>query len=288
MIKFKVFTILFLFLCAGLLGQDTLTSKESNKQKKNFLLDDRHWTIEVPLWLPGFTGSFAYGDIEIEGEDGTDIQNPIEPPDRPAFGDLFSRIFTTDWYLKFVFLTRVAFEKNRFIAQLDGLAGGVGEGTEFNFNRKEVVSAYFQTVNMRLFAGHKFIDFNSRSKRFRYEFFVYAGVRAHFHQINSDLAGQSDLLSFSPNWFEPIIGIHNELTWRRWLWQIQGDYGGYFVRGKTSFQLTTFLYYRSGRFISLKAGWNHLFLNHEDTLNGEDYKVRVTLSGPSAGIAFHF
>ncbi|MEJ2595065.1 MAG: hypothetical protein P8100_08055 [bacterium] len=288
MLKYNALIMGFILLCSGMLGQDTLTRKEFNKQQKNFLVDDRHWTIEVPLWLPGFSGTFAYGDVELEGEDGTEIVNPIEPPDRPGFGDLLSRIFTTDWYLKFVFLTRVTYEKNSFIAQFDGLAGGVGEGTEFSFNRQEVVSAYFQTINLRLFAGHKFIEAFSRSKRFRYEFFVYAGVRAHFHRINSNLAGLSDPLAVSPNWFEPIIGIHNELTWKRWLWHIQGDYGGFFVSGKTSVQLSTFLYYRSGRFISLRAGWNHLFLNHEGTLRSEDFKMKVTLSGPSAGIAFHF
>lgn len=61
-------------------SQDSISKKELKKTYKNYLLQNRPWTIEVPLWLPGFSGSFAYGDVSVEGEDGQDIENPIGLP----------------------------------------------------------------------------------------------------------------------------------------------------------------------------------------------------------------
>jgi len=272
----------------ALIAQDTLTKKEINRQKKNFLLPGKPWLVEVPLWIPGFRGNFAYGDISIEGEDGADIENPVEPPDKPGFGDIFSRIFSTRWYLKFFFLTKLAYEKNRFIAQLDGLTGAVGESTQFNYNNAQIVQANFRTVNLRLLAGYKIINTIGKKGTFQYELFGYLGVRAHFHKIYSDLDGLVNKLDISPSWFEPIIGLQNQFTWKRWFLVLQGDYGGFFVDQKYSFQFTGYAYYRSGKITSVKIGWNHLDLNHKGTFIKENFKVKATLSGPSAGIVFHF
>jgi len=182
----------------------------------------------------------------------------------------------------------VAYEKNRFIGQIDGITGAVGESTEFNYNRQQVVQVNFRTTNVRLFGGYKFINANSRNKKFRYELFGYLGIRAHFHKIYSDLDGLVNKLDINPVWIEPIIGLQNQFTWKRWLIVIQGDYGGYFVDSKSSFQLTTYVYYRSGKITSLKLGWNHLQLNHNGTFLNENFKVKAMFSGPSVGIAFHF
>lgn len=269
-------------------AQDTITKKEIRKQKKNFLLNDRPWTIEVPLWIPGFAGSFAYGDISVEGEDGSDIENPIEPPERPGFGDIFSRLFTTKWYLKFFFLTRLAYEKNRYIVQLDGISGAAGESTEFNYNKQQVVQVNFRTTNVRLFGGYKIVNANGRKGKFRYELFGYLGIRAHFHKLYSDLDGLINKLDINPVWVEPIIGLQNQFTWKRWFLVLQGDYGGFLIDSKYSFQLSSYLYYRSGKITSLKVGWNHINLNHLGTFLKENYTIKATLSGPSVGITFHF
>lgn len=286
--KHLIISFSIILLSASLLGQDTITKNEIRKQEKNFLKPGRPWTIEVPLWIPGFSGNFAYGDIEVEGEDGQEIENPIEPPPRPGFGDIFSRIFSTNWYLKFFFLTKLAYEKNRLLFQLDGLTGSVGESTEFNYNQKEVVQVNFRTTNVRLFGGYKIVDVNGKKGKFRYELFGYLGVRAHFHKINSDLDGVINKLDINPVWIEPILGLQNQFTWKRWFFVLQGDYGGSFIDSKHSFQITTYVYYRSGKIISLKFGWSHLDLNHIGVFKSEDYKVNATLSGPNAGIAFHF
>jgi hypothetical protein len=279
----------FALIVPGIIGaQDTLTKREIRIQEANFLLSDRPWTIEVPLWIPGFAGDFAYGDISIEGEDGVDITNPIEPPSGGAIGEILSRVFTDEWYLKFFYLNKIAYEKNRFLVQFDAIAGAVGESVKFNYNDKQVVQANYRTINLRLLGGYKIVNANSKDKKFRYELFAYVGARAHFQKIYSDLDGVVNKLDINPVWYEPVIGLQNQLAWKRWLVVIQGDYGGYFVESKNSFQGTGYIYFRNGKLTSVKLGWNHLVLNHSGNFLKEDYRVNATFSGPSAGVAFHF
>lgn len=277
-----------LLLGSTAFSQDTITKKQWRKQKKSFLLPGRPWTVEIPIWVPGFAGSFAHGDVEIEGEDGVDPEHPIEPPPGGGIGEIISRLFQKDWYLHFFLLTRVVYEKNRFLTQLDGLSGAVGSSIKFEYNNQEIVQASFRTTNLRLYAGYKIVQAESKNNKFRYELFGYLGARIHFHKIYSDLNGTINNLDISPAWVEPIIGIINQFTFKRWFIVAQGDYGGFFVNSKYSDQISLYACYRIGRLTSIKAGWNHLEINHSGTFLKEDYKIKTTFSGPSIGLAFHF
>ena len=243
----------------------------------------------MPLWLPGFAGDFVYGDIEIEGEDGGDPGNPpTDPPPGNGIGDILNRLFTKDSYLKFFYLTKISYENKGFLAQIGGVLGEVGSSVKFNYNNQQIVQANFQTLNVRLFLGYRFVDVYAANKKFRYELYGYLGVRMHYQRIYSDLDGFVNKLDINPTWFEPVLGLQNQFSWKRWFLVVEGDYGGLIIDQKNSFQLTTYVYYRSGRFISLKLGWNHLDLNHKGNFLDEEFKVNVTLSGPSTGIVFLF
>ena len=280
-----IFSISFIFTA---FPQDSITKKELRKQKKNFLLTDKSWTAEVPLWIPGFAGTFAYGDIEVEGEDGVDPEQPIEPPPPWDPGGILSRLFTTNWYFKFFFMTRIAYEKERFLFSMDGLTGSVGSSVKFNYNNKEIVQVNFRSSNVRVFGGYKIVEANSKSKKFRYELFGYAGVRMHLEEIYSDLNGAINKLDIHPFWVEPIIGVQNQFTFKRWFLVLQADYGGIFIDDRFSVQVSSFAYYRTGKTTSLKFGWNHLQLYHKGTFLKEDYTIKTTFSGPTLGVAFHF
>ena len=283
-----------IIICISLIGpgiidaQDTLTEKELRKQKKNYLLQDRPWTFEIPLWIPGYAGYFSYGEIDIEGEDGVNPENPIEAPPGGSVGKIFSRLFKTDWKLNFFYLTKIAYERDRFMAQFDAITGAVGETTKFKSNDNQIVKANFRTTNCRLIGGYKIINNQSESEKFRYELIGYTGFRAHFHKVYSDLNSIVNALDINPIWFEPVLGIQNQFTWKRWFAVVQGDYGGYFVKAKYSMQFTAYVYYRMGKATSLKFGWNHLYLDQSGRFLRQDYVINATFSGPSAGIALHF
>ncbi len=281
--------IICLSLTAMSSAQDSLTEKEIKIQKSDFLLPGNPWTVEIPLWIPGFAGEFAYGDIKIEGEDGVEIGNPIEPPPPGGgVGDIISRLFTKNWYLKFFYLTRVSYEKNKIKAQFDMIAGAVGNSVVFNYNNKELVSARFLTVDLRLYAGYKFVEKWGSNNNFRYELFAYGGLRTYVQKLHSELNGTSIELDITPVRVEPIIGLENQFTWKRWMLTLQGDYGSIVSRDRNSLQISAFAFYRMGGLTSIKFGWNHLYIDQTDVLLSQDYTVKLTLSGPSVGVAFHF
>lgn len=74
---FVIFITIIVLLPAATFSQDTLTKKQWRKLQKNFLLKHKHWTVEAPLWIPRFAGTFAYGDVDIEGEDGVDLNHRL-------------------------------------------------------------------------------------------------------------------------------------------------------------------------------------------------------------------
>jgi hypothetical protein len=285
--KSLILTIIILSSPAMVSAQDSLTKKEIRIQESDFLVPGKPWTVEIPLWIPGFAGEFAYGDISIEGEDG--IQNPIEPePPGSGIGDIFSRLFTKNWYLKFFYAGKVAYEQNRVKAQFDMIAGAVGNSLVFNYNNTELVHARFRTVNFRLYAAYKFAEVLGPNEKFRYEVFAYGGVRTHFQRLQSELNGTGLELDINPVWVEPLIGLENQFTWKRWLLTLQGDYGGLLSQGKQSVQLSAFANFRMGGLTSIKLGWNHLYLDQKNVLLQQDYTVKLNLSGPVVALAFHF
>lgn len=142
----------------------------------------------------GFRGEFAYGDVTVEAEDGQfpgEPENPIEPPPtgEPPWGNgnIFSRLFTSSAYLKFFFMSRITWEKNRFLLQSDMFSGAVGNKVNIRYNDKTVVQANFRTVLVRFMTGYAILEKESRSKKLRYELYAYGGVRVHFMKIYSDL-----------------------------------------------------------------------------------------------------
>jgi hypothetical protein len=285
--KSFILIIIVLSLPAICSAQDSLTKKEIRIQESDFLIPGNPWTIEIPLWIPGFGGDFAYGDISIEGEDG--IQNPIEPePPGLGIGDIFSRLFTTNWYLKFYYLTKVAYEQNKVKIAFDIVAGAVGNSVVFNYNNTELVKARFRTVNFRLYAAYKFAEVLGPNEKFRYEVFAYGGIRTHFQRLQSELNGTGLELDINPVWVAPLIGLENQFTWKRWMLAIQGDYGGLFSQGRQSVQLSAYALFRMGGLTSIKLGWNHLYLDQENEFLRQDYTVKLNLSGPVLALDFHF
>ena len=285
--KSFILIIIVLSLPAICSAQDSLTKKEIRIQESDFLIPGKPWTVEIPLWIPGFAGEFAYGDISIEGEDG--IQNPIEPePPGSGIGDIFSRLFTTNWYLKFFYLTKVSYEQNRVKAQFDMFAGAVGNSVVFNYNNTELVQAKFRTVNFRLYAAYKFAEVLGPNEKFRYEVFAYGGIRTHFQRLQSELNGTGLELDINPVWVEPLIGLENQFTWKRWMLTLQGDYGGLFSQGKQSVQLSAYANFRMGGLTSIKLGWNYLYMDQKNEFLQQDYTVKLNLSGPAVALAFHF
>ena len=127
----KILLILIVLFGLGpAFAQDTTTI--APKPPKSFLLRDRNWTVDIPIWIPGFRGNFTYGDVSLEGEDGVDPGepgHPIEPPDPgepPGGGNIISRLFTSSRYLKFFFMGGASYTRNKFFTEIDMFSGYAG------------------------------------------------------------------------------------------------------------------------------------------------------------------
>ena len=285
----KVWIVVMLFILAGpLFSQDSIAVRKTKKRPfKSYLIEDRPWSIEIPLWIPGFRGQFSYGDIVLDGGDGTDPGDPEDPDDDVEDG-ILSRLFSKDMNLHFVFFGKAAYENKGFLALVDGFGGGIGTSIKFNYNNKEVVQANVRVLNFRLLLGYRVWQVTSAKENFRYELYTYAGARTHFYKISSDLNRVINKLDINPKWVEPLIGVQNQFNFKRWQIALHGDIGGLMLNDKYSTMLQGTVNYRAGRVVSIKLGWTYLTMNHFGVLAGEDVKLKVTLTGPSAGLTFHF
>ncbi len=294
--KILLYVLLSFLTVISVSAQDTTDNKKT-RPEKSFLRQDRSWTVEIPIWVPGFRGEYAYGEVTVEAEDGQNPgvpDHPIEPPEpgEPPWGggNIFSRLFTSSSYLKFFAMSKVTYKKNRFLVQADMFSGAVGNSLNFRFNDKTVVQANIRTTLIRSFAGYAIINKENKSKKLRYELFGYAGVRVHVVKVFSDLDRINIInkLDINPVWVSPILGVKNQLTLKNWLFILQGDMGGYFDETKYSYMINAFAYYRLSNLLSLKFGWTDWDMNHNSDFRGENLKIKVHLSGPSTGLNFHF
>lgn len=282
-----VILIVFCFIISyNVLAQDS-TRVKKNKLERNFLQDNGHWTIEVPIWIPGFRGEYAYGDVELEGEDGPppEIGHPIE---KPGPGDIFKRLFKTSGSLNFFFMNRITYDNQKFYAQFDALSGTVGGSLFFRYNNSELVKAKFNTNLFRFYFGYALIDTWSESEKVNFRTHAYGGIRIHDVNVSSEINKIDAQLKIDPLWVEPIVGLRAELALKRWLFSITGDLGNFGLNNKSSYMINLYAYFRLSNLLSIKAGWTDWDIKHKDKVMNEELKLKVHLSGPSTSLTFYF
>jgi len=280
------FLFLTLILAASLqvLAQDS--TKVKKRHQKSFLNQERPWTIEVPLWIPGFRGEFVYGDIDLEGEDGGDPGDPGDPDDGDNCG-VICRLFSAQTYFKFFFSTRVTYNKNKFTGLFDAFTVSVSESIKFNYNDKDIVSANIRITLARFYVGYLLYSHNSRSQKSKFNLYGYGGVRFHQADIYSNVFGNKTL-DINPLWAEPIVGTKLGLRLKKWMFTLHADMGGLYINDSFSYMLNFNTSYRINQLLSIKIGWNDWDVNYKREFNGKDLFLRVHLSGPAASLAFHF
>lgn len=282
-------SILFVFC---LILNQTLDAQDSipefgSKKKESFLTETRHWNIGIPIWIPGFRGEFAYGDVELEGEDNT-LPTPENPIEKPGFGDVFKRLFKTGWDLNYFFITSVMYTNKKFYSELDMFSGTVGVNLKFRYNNKKLVSVKTHSDLLRLYAGYKLYEHNLFRNRARYNLFGYGGIRFQKYKLTSDLDGIGKTLKVDPLWIEPALGVRNELVFDDWKFLVQADMGSFGIDDKFSYMLNYNMFYRISNLLSFKLGWNAWYFNYNDRFKDESVKLKVHLAGPVGALVFNF
>lgn len=284
--KLLISVFLIIITIGSSFAQDSI-HEPAKKKKQSFLTDTRHWTIEIPVWIPGFRGEFAYGDVELEGEDGNDLtpENPIEKPD---FGDAFKRLFKSKGNLNFLFVTSISYTNKKFYSELDLFSGTVGADLLFRFNNKELVSASVHSDLFRLNGGCQIYERPVFSEKARYNLFAYGGIRLQNFKLTSDLDRIGKTLKVDPLWIEPVLGVRNELSFNYWQLVAQADMGSFGIDDKFSYMLNLHAFYRISNLLSFKLGWNAWYVKYYDRFEDESLRLKVHLAGPAGALVFNF
>jgi hypothetical protein len=114
---------------------------------------------------------------------------------------------------------------------------------------------------------------------------AFAGVR--FWSIGLDVAGT--IGAFAPidrdeTWVDPIVGLHFDVTWRKWAIALEGDVGGFGVGSEFAWNAMGSVAYRFNCNFSILAGWRVLDVDREDG----DFVYDMTMSGPFIALGFSF
>ena len=283
---------IYIFICVLsfqtiLIAQSSGVS-ESKNSAKGYLNNDYHWTIELPLWVPGYSSEYSYGDDDLDGEDGSDPEIPTQPIEKPDVGNLFSKLFSSNSYLKYFWGLKVVYKRDRLLAQVDVKAGVIGNDLKYNLNDTKIADANLSMSFTRVFLGYAFIDNMSRSKDSRFSLFGCIGVNFNRIELASPIGGGMVDIGIDYEWTSAIVGLQGQFALTNWLFILHTDFGISSSIGTYSLVLEGFCHYRLSKLFSIKLGWIDRLAFQDTEVFNEKFTGNVHLSGPVIGILFHF
>lgn len=233
------------------------------------------WLLEIPLWVPGFRGQLSYGDIYL---------NSSTPKDKEEL----ERI-DKDPGLEFYFVGRASFRYQKLWIQADGFSGSVGNTFTFAPPRseleKELVYLSATGTMPRIILGYSVWSKNF-NKHTSIEIVPYTGLRYIYIQFESEISQTSQQIDLVSKWFEPLIGVSVPFNYKRFRFEIQGDWGG--NSAKNSTMINSYLKYRISRLVDTKLGWTSLYSRHKAVVEDELLNFTINLHGPTLGVGFNF
>jgi hypothetical protein len=257
-------------LCGPVESGEALSSEEA-------LQAGREWTITLPLWIPGYRGQFAVGDIDVDGESGGGS----------GWGFL-ERLFDNKVKLNFAFMGAGAWERDRWRIHGDIFGGKFTDDVIFKLTDDTVVSASVQPIIPTVHAGYRVLQHSwgdSESEQIRVS--VYGGVRYYDVTLEVDVLQRRQ--SLEDSWVDPILGVWVPVDLsRRWFIEVSGDLGGFDVGSKLSWHIFGAGSYRASRLLIFTLGYNILDVDYRNTIASQNFVYRVTVGGPVAGVRFNF
>ncbi|MEN8248722.1 MAG: hypothetical protein ABFS32_07300 [Bacteroidota bacterium] len=254
--------------------------------ENTFLANNERWTLEIPLWVPGFRGNLAYGNITLDGESGNLPDFPGQLPDED--GNIFTRFFNGGKSLRFFFVGRAAYESDKILIQADAIGGSVGANLKFNYNDISLVDATINAGFARTYFGYELYEVWSEKGEARFRIHGYAGARLTYFSFYSELFNTIKTLDIQNTWLTALVGVHLQLDTRKWQFTLTSDLGGFRFNDRINYSNQLTVYYRVSDLVSIRAGWYDIDVKHRSTLNGQTFKWQTRLSGPSLGVGFHF
>jgi len=272
-------SVLLAIACAiaSLPGLPTAAQSGEASSSDEALKAGRDWTITLPLWIPGYRGQFAVGDIDVDGESGGGS----------GWG-FMERLFDNKVKLNFAFMGAANWERDEWRIYGDIFGGKFTDDVIFKLTDETVVSATVQPIIPTLHVDYQILRRswgNPETQQVRVS--VYGGLRYYDVRLEVDVLQRKQ--SLEDYWADPILGVWIPVDLsRRWLVEASADIGGFDVGSKLSWRIFAAASYRASPLLSFSLGYNILDVDYRDTVGSQDFVYRVTVGGPMAGIHFNF
>lgn len=269
------YSINFLLIVFFLSQTAIVVRAQNSKEEKYYTNNNRHWLVEIPIWLPGFRGQLAYGNF--------DLSSPVSDEESE-----FKRI-NSDAGLEFYFNGAISAQYNKLWIQANAFSGEVRSTFSYTSlirnNEKEVVDIKIKGTIPRLVLGYSVWQ-KSTENNFKIELLPYLGVRYVSFHLQSDVFDSTNIIDTKPNWFGPVIGLYVPLIYKRFKIEIQVDYGS--TGTNNSWFISNSYLYRISKLVDVQLGWNHIRLDYKGSVDSEEFKSTINLFGPMIGIGFRF
>ena len=233
---------------------------------------ERPWTISVPVWIPGYTGRFTVGGVEVGGE-----------PD----GDFLDRLFSSELALDLYFVGLINYKWQHWDFQANIFGGTIGSSTIFTLNDKTVVNASLDMMIPSIYAAYDFL-YKSAPLGPITNWQVYLGGRLYFVDIDVIWPADLGIREERTSWLTFILGTHIAIKIiERIKLLFTGDIGGFVGSGAPNLFGSAAVNYRPWDLFSVNLGYAAM---HIDRIrdNPQDIGFKADLAGPVMGIAFHF
>jgi hypothetical protein len=245
------------------------------KEEKFYTNNDKHWLVEIPIWIPGFRGQLAYGDF-ISSSSGNREEREFEHLAKSAS-------------LEFYFAGKVMSQFNKLWLLADAYSGKVGSTFTYiptdGKNQKNLVHITVQGTIPRFFIGYAVWE-KSIENNFRMKIIPYLGLRYVNIHLQSDMFDSLNVIDLQPEWVEPLIGFYLPLEYKRFKVELLADLGG--TETKNSFVINNCFRYRISRLVDIQLGWTFMKIKHIGNIDSEELDLMIRLFGPSAGVGFRF
>ncbi len=265
---------------AGKDDPDAPAKEDSLKFRNTYdqvVLEETHWQVSLPLWVPGFRGSFAFGNITID----PGFENPA-PGTQTEEDD---RLRQSQLSVQFYLLANLSYRTGRFFIEADGMKATLDNDITFTDGDRLKFGGTIDGVILRGFAGYRFLEKTNEDKLLKWSMEVYGGVR--FMDV-SVFADRIDLLDVRQDWIDPIIGLRIPVVFKRWVFSVQSDYGALIGADHRSFFAGANASYRFSKLFGLGLGWAYLNARYEGQYESKKLDLGMELTGPTLRLSFSF
>ncbi len=235
-----------------IVSSDNIILAQSNTDSIMMQEDTKkvEFTIGIPVWFPGFRGSFSIDDITIEGEGKNN--------------ELLSQLFNSESNIDYYFVGKFGVTLKKWQIQGDVFGGKFKNAIAFSYNQNSLASIEIFTIMPRLFVDYQMFehDFERRPLKKRIEIWPYVGCRYFHVSITNQQYSVIPEFDINRKWIDPLLGFIVQMMINRFTFLFENDLGGFGLGSDLTYWFQLSAEYKVAKFLAIKLGWIYLNINY--------------------------